>query len=279
MQVITENSLYRGKDIKLNDHITIYHPTVGEVFDNETKYMSTVFTICATPTDLAWQLEEYFNIDFVTADEYEIFVKFIAPSLDNQKTKMLFGDNIDFSKMRLEKLGGTDEIVLKQHIIKQKEITDANQLQKFRLKRTSPYPKILTEEYDIVFDRYIYTRITDFLRKLFNIKKNGDKPGNKGARKYLIDQSKEKFENSKTNTNDKSYLLNLISTMVNSEGFKHDEVTVFDMKYYPFMDSVKRINKIFHTKVLYQSGYSGFGIDLSKLKNKETELNMMSDLD
>lgn len=278
MRVITENDLYRGKDIKLNDHITIYHPTVGEIFDNEIKYMSTIFTICATPTDLAWQLEEYFNIDFVTADDYEVFANFIAPSLDIQRTRMLFGNNLDFSKMRLEKLEGTDEIVLRQHVIKQKEIADNSQLQKFRLKNNLVKSNIITEEYDIVFDRYTYTRITDFLRKLFNIKKNGDKPGNKGARKYLIIQSKEKFENSKNNTDDKSNLLNLISTMVNSEGFKHDEVTVFDMKYYPFMDSVKRINKIFHTKVLYQSGYSGFGIDLSKL-NKETELNMMSDLD
>lgn len=278
MRVITENDLYRGKDIKLTDHITIYHPTVGEVFDDEIKYMSTVFTICATPTDLAWQLEEYFNIDFVTADDYEVFANFIAPSLDIQRTRMLFGSNLDFSKMRLEKIEGTDEIVLKQHVIKQKEIADTDQLQKFRLKNNIVKSKTVTEEYDIIFDRYTYMRITDFLRKLFNIKKNGDKPGNKGARKYLISQSKEKFENSKNNTDDKSNLLNLISTMVNSEGFKHDEVTVFDMKYSPFMDSVKRINKIFHTKVLYQSGYSGFGIDLSKL-NKETELNMMSDLD
>ena len=43
------------------------------------------------------------------------------------------------------------------------------------------------------------------------------------------------------------------------------------------MDSVKRINKIRNSTLLLQSGYSGFGINLKELKNKD-ELNYMGEL-
>ena len=65
--------------------------------------------------------------------------------------------------------------------------------------------------------------------------------------------------------------MNLISAMVNSEGFKRDDVTVFDMNIYAFMDSVKRVSKIKNAQLLLQSGYSGFGIDLKDIDKKEIE--------
>ena len=52
---INISDLYRGFDIKVNDYIKIHHPTVGEVFDGDTNLLSVVTTLCATPTDLAWQ--------------------------------------------------------------------------------------------------------------------------------------------------------------------------------------------------------------------------------
>ena len=65
--------------------------------------------------------------------------------------------------------------------------------------------------------------------------------------------------------------------MVNSDGFKRDDTTVFDMKIYAFMDSVARIGKIKNAELLLQSGYSGFGIDLKKLNKEET--NWLGELD
>ena len=64
--------------------------------------------------------------------------------------------------------------------------------------------------------------------------------------------------------------------MVNSEGFKYNAQDIFNMKIYPFMDAVQRIEKIKNANLLMQSGYSGFGIDLKKI-DKET-LNWMGEL-
>ena len=81
------------------------------------------------------------------------------------------------------------------------------------------------------------------------------------------------------NAEKKSMLKNLISAMVNSPGFKYNHEQVWDMKIYAFMDSVKRIGKIKESDLILQSGYSGFGIDLSKLKNKEKITNWLGELD
>ena len=59
--------------------------------------------------------------------------------------------------------------------------------------------------------------------------------------------------------------------MINSEGFKYDQAQVWDMKIYAFMDSVKRIGKIKNAQLLLQSGYSGFGVNLKEIDNKQLD--------
>lgn len=272
---VSKSALYLGKDLQLTEYIFIHQPTVGDVFENDSEYLSIVYNLCATPSDLAYQLETYFHVDFVTADEYEVFVKYICPSFDNSKTKLIFGNDLDFSKMQLIHDSNTNELILKQHIIKQKEIV--LQEDKHMRFKNKPIPtKLLTEEYDIVFDKFTYRRMTDYLRLLFNIEKNERKPKNKGARKLLIEESRQRMTGENNEGSD-DQLLNMISYAVNMPGFKHDEKSVFDMKYYCFLDSVKRLNKITNSHILYQSGYSGFGIDLSKISDKN-EINAMGDL-
>ena len=68
-----------------------------------------------------------------------------------------------------------------------------------------------------------------------------------------------------------SNLKNLISTMVNSSGFKYNHTDVWDLKINAFMDSVKRIGKIKNAELLLQSGYSGFGISLKDINKKELD--------
>ena len=269
-------ALYLGKDLQLTKHIVIHQPTVREVFDDESSYLSVVYNLCATPSDLAYQLENYFHVDFVTADEYEVFVKYICPTFDNSKTREIFGDELDFSKMRVYEDDKTKELVLKQHIIREKEIVLQDEVKKTFKKDKFVKTKTVTEEYDIVFDRFTYRRMTEYLRMLFNIEKNERKPKNKGARKFLIEESRRRMTGEDSEGSE-DHLLNMISYAVNMPGFKHDEKSVFDMKYYCFIDSVRRLNKITNANILYQSGYSGFGIDLSKITDKN-EINAMGDL-
>ena len=68
----------------------------------------------------------------------------------------------------------------------------------------------------------------------------------------------------------------LISAMVNSEGFKYNHSQVWDMKINAFMDSVKRISKIKNANLILQSGYSGFGVNLKEIDKKQ--INWMGEL-
>ena len=86
----------------------------------------------------------------------------------------------------------------------------------------------------------------------------------------LIEDSREDFERNRTKEF-RSQLLNLISSMVNCEGFKYNHSQVWDMKINAFMDSVKRISKIKNTELLLQSGYSGFGINLKDIDKKQLD--------
>ena len=65
--------------------------------------------------------------------------------------------------------------------------------------------------------------------------------------------------------------------MINCPGFKYNHSEVWNMKINAFLDSVKRITKIQNAELLLQSGYSGFGINLKEIPNKQ--LDWLGDLD
>ena len=92
----------------------------------------------------------------------------------------------------------------------------------------------------------------------------------------LIEDAREEMETNK-NKEYHSTLKNLVSAMINSEGFKYNHSQVWDMKINAFMDSVKRIGKIKNAQLLLQSGYSGFGVNLKEINNKQ--LDWLGELD
>ena len=111
---------------------------------------------------------------------------------------------------------------------------------------------------DIVIDAALYGKLTDYLRQMHGLTKDEKQPANETTKQILIEDAREEYLRFK----DKQYhshLRNLISAMVNSEGFKYNLDQVWNMKIYAFMDSVKRIAKIKNAGLLLESGYSGFG--------------------
>ena len=101
-------------------------------------------------------------------------------------------------------------------------------------------------------------------------------PMTKSAKMILIEDAREEMEANK-NKEYHSTLKNLVSAMINSEGFKYNHSQVWDMKINAFMDSVKRIGKIKNAQLLLQSGYSGFGVNLKEINNKQ--LDWLGELD
>lgn len=207
-----------------------------------------VHTLCSVGADLKWQLNDI-GIDYTKISDYELFYSILSRGYSKEDTKILFGDILDFSQMQIVYDNNIEDNIMIQFL------ENGNQIR---------------------IDKFIYSSIVNILRKMHKFRRNDELPGNEATRQILIDDARDEYEENK-NRPSKSYLLPLISTMVNSEGFKRDDVTVFDMKIRAFMDSVARVGKIKNAELLLQSGYSGFGIDLKKI-DKET-LNYMGELD
>lgn len=243
--------LYRGHSHKINDYISIHVPTLEEIcLYGESKYYQMIYTLCSVGIDLCWQLEEA-GIPFDEISDYELFYSLLCKYFDIEQTRIIFGDELNFKKMHLRK----DE---KGNIYLAQEIVADNE-----------------QKTTITINESDYYEIVKYLRALHNLKRNDAVAGTKSCRMAFIEDAKMEYEAQLLEPR-KSHLLPLISTMVNSDGFKRDDQTVWDMNIYAFMDSVKRIDKIRSSNLLLQSGYSGFGIDLKKIK--KDELNYMGEL-
>lgn len=243
-----ELKIYRGYSVKINDYVTIRQPTIEEICDyGENEYYEMVYTLCAVGADLKWQLDDV-GIDYTQIDDYDLFCGILSRNFDVNRTSILLGNVIDFSKMKLIHNRQIDEDVLIQ---------------------------VIDDRHYLQIDRYIYSAMIDTIRKMHRLKRNNELPGNEATRQILIEDARDEYEENKDKPR-KSFLLSLISALVNSAGSNCNEDTVFNMHIYSFMDSVARIGKIKNAELLLQSGYSGFGVDLKKI-NKD-ELNWIGDL-
>lgn len=242
-----ELKIYRGEDFHLSDYITLHQTSLGEICDyGESNYFSMIYNITATPQSLKGQLWKK-GIDYTTLTPYQLFWNLLYKTYPVERTKIIFGD-FDFTKFTPKNY--KNEVVLVQ--------------------------KIGGEQ--VIFDEVLYNIMIDYICKSHFIKRDLKMPGNEKTKTVLIEDALEEMEAAQ-NAEKKSMLKNLISAMVNSPGFKYNHEQVWDMKIYAFMDSVKRIGKIKESDLILQSGYSGFGIDLSKLKNKEKITNWLGELD
>lgn len=124
------------------------------------------------------------------------------------------------------------------------------------------------EEIRISEDTYL--KVISCIRDMHGLKRDNRIAGTQSCRKAFIEDAKMEYD-AKKNEPRKSILLPMISTMVNIEGFKRNDTDIWDMNIFAFMDSVKRIGKIRNASLLLQSGYSGFGIDLKKIKKDEID--------
>ena len=209
-----------------------------------------IYTLCSVGIDLCWQLEEA-GIPFDEISDYELFYSFLRKYYDVEQTKIILGNTLNLKEMKLFQ-NQKGEMYLGQKIITQDGETKT-----------------------ITLNESDYYEIVKYLRALHNLKRNNAVAGTKSCRMAFIEDAKMEYEAQLLEPR-RSHLLPLVSTMVNSDGFKRDDQTIWNMNIYAFMDSVKRVDKIRNSNLLLQSGYSGFGVDLKKIKKEE--LNYMGEL-
>lgn len=238
-----ELKIYRGEDFVVSKHIRVHQPSLSEICDyGEQEYYSMIYHLTATPQTMKVQLWDMQpRIDYTQIRPYELFYTILYKLFPQDKTSIIFGD-LDFTKFQIMQRTDTGDILLCQFI-------DGEQ---------------------IIIDEFTYNLIMDYLRQAHGLYKDEKIPANNTTKMILIEDAREEFERSKKKEYH-SQLVNLVSSMINSEGFKYNHSQVWDMKINAFMDSVKRISKIKNAELLLQSGYSGFGIHLKDIDQKQLD--------
>lgn len=233
------SKLYK-QQIEINDKISVYIPTVGEVIANQDDYYTLVHALTAMPIDMMVQLDDI-GVDFSTINDYELFLLLFA-GLKAQDTHLVFGD-LDLSKFELAENAQNGTVVL------------------------------IDTEHDIVIDRAIHGLIANTLRDLHNIEKDNRKPANEEARKYMIKRAREKM-NRRRNRREESQLEQLIISLVNTEQFKYDFESVLGLTIYQFNKCVRQVIK----KIDYDNRMVGvYTGNISTKDLSQDDLNWLSD--
>ncbi|MDD4279374.1 MAG: hypothetical protein PHX74_06525 [Candidatus Sumerlaeales bacterium] len=230
MKKIDMLQVYRGDDYVVSDKILIHQPVIGEITDyGEKEYFTMVHGITAIPSDFKPELLDM-GIDYEKISDLEMFYM-MTRSLGAVQTGILFGD-IDLSRLKMF-MQPNGELLL------------------------------FDEETEVRIDRHIHAIIMQYLTKLHGIVKKPEFAANQGTKDFLIedDRTRKRVASKKPY---ESMLLPLISSMVNSAGFKYDIEGSLGMKLFAFFDSVQRIGVIQSSLALLQGGYSGMA-DLSKV--------------
>lgn len=236
---IDELKLYRGNDIKISDKIVIRQPTLEQICDyGEKEYWFMIHTLTSVGADMKFQLFDV-GIDYTKINDFSLFSNFLCKGFPQDKTYIVFG-GLDFEKFKLFQRKDDNSIVM------------------------------YDEENNIVIDEYTYFLIVDVLRKIHMLKRNSQTPANESTKQILIEDDREIALMNKGKEYS-SQLKNMISAMINCEGFKYNHETVWNVKINAFLDSVKRITKIKNSDLLLQSGYSGYGVDLEKISDKKLD--------
>ena len=247
VMVNDELKIYRGEDFVVSDHIVIHQPTLSEICDyGERNYYNMIYQLTSTPQSMKSKLWDI-GIDYTEITPYQLFYNFLYKIYPQEQTSIIFGD-LDLTNFQVMQRKDDKSIALCQYI--------DNDL--------------------VIIDEFTYNMIVDYLRAVHNIEKDERMPANESTKMILIEDDRDAIEINQRKEYH-SQLKNLISSMINCEGFKYNHSQVWDMKINAFMDSVKRITKIKNANLLLQSGYSGFGINLKDVDKKQ--LNWLGELD
>lgn len=269
MYEIDELAIYRGKDIRITDKIIVTQPTIDQIIEfGEKRYFQAIHTLTGVGADFKWQLWDYFNTDYTTLDDFEVFKKLIWQSLSSKKKIYNeLKENPEQYEEYINKMNEEDWEGLLFNplslIIKDIDFADFDLLNSSK----DPEPILYDVEHDITIDRFVYARMVDAVRKIHGLKRNKELPANEITKMFLIDEAREESMMA-ANKEYKSVLKPLISALAVKTGQLGGE-SIWNIKINMFFDAIKRIGKIQDAELLLQGAYSGFaslkGVDKTRL--------------
>ena len=266
---IDDLKIYRGSDIRITDKIIVTQPTIDQIIEfGEKRYFQTVHCLTGVGADFKWQLLDYFNIDYTTIDDFELFKLMIWKSLSSKKNiyKEL-KENPEQYEEHTNKMTEEDweELLFNpiSLILKDIDFADFEEYKSDKNSETILYDK----EHDITIDRFIYTRMIEAIRKIHGFKRNNEMPANEITKMDLIEDARDEAM-AASQKEYKSVLKPLISALAVKTGQLGSD-SIWNTKVNMFFDSIKRINKIQDATLLLQGAYSGFaslkGVDKTRL--------------
>ena len=232
-QLTHTQSLMRTNQYIIDDNISIYVPTCGEIYDyGESEYYRVVQLLTSVPYDLMVQFDDI-GVDYETITEYQLFLIMLKSfEMNDTNLSVVFGD-FDLSSLRVAENPQTKE-------------------------------KIMIDRNDnIIIDRAKQIQIANAIRKIHFWTKNDKKAGNAEAKKYLIERNRLKQKRAARKPAP-SFLDDNIIKMVNTEEFKYNYEQCMDLSIYKFNASLQQIPKKKNWEQTMSGAYFGT-VDLSKI--------------
>ena len=265
---IDELKIYSGDDIYITDKIIITQPTLGQIKEfGEKRYFQAVRNLTSVGADLKWQLWDYFDTDYTTIDDYDLFIKVIYQMVSSKKEVY---KKLSTNSEYIEQFKKLSEEEKKEMLINPLSLTLKDiDLADFGVYEDRQKKQIIlyNEEHDITIDRFVYMRMVDVVRQMHGFKRNNQIPANERTKMDLIDDARDEALYASKQPY-KSVLKPLISALSAKCGQCGDD-RVWNMPINMFFDSIKRILKIQDAELLLQGAYSGFaslkGVDKSRL--------------
>ena len=239
--VIDKGKIIRGKPIIINDFITIYQHSIGDILDfGEQKFYSTFHTMCSAPWDLPSMLDDM-GIFFMDLTPWELFVMMRA-IYTQEATSLLLGE-LDLSSF-------TPSVRIKEDL--PEEITEETPEEDIR-------EIVLQDEEGHIIDENTYNLMIAYISEIINFQHKNKKPGNKATANILImDDRKERKRAEKENKPYESFIYDSVISLVNTEECSYNYETIFNLTLYQFTKSLIQIQGKKSAMALLQGSMSGF---------------------
>lgn len=255
---VDKAKIIRGRPIVINDFITIYQHSIGEIVEQgEQKFFSIFHTMCSAPWDMPSTLDDM-GIFFMDLTPWELFVMMRA-MYDVESTGMLLGD-LDLSKF--------------QPVVRLKEIEKKEIIGQEQNDETVQEPQqeiILQDEEGHIIDEDMYDLLIAYIGEIINFQHKNKKPGNRTTANILIEEDRK--ERKRAEEKDKpyeSFIYDSVISLVNTEELSYTYETIFDLTLYQFMKSLIQIQGKKSAMALLQGSMSGF-CDTSNIPKEDMQ--------
>ena len=244
MNKIDDLQLYFGHPLCIDERLVVKHPVIGDIIRyGEKRYRRILSALTTTPSMLISILYDM-GIDWEKISDFELFAFYLRNQIDDADSAFIFGG------LRLNEYNAVKN--------------DAGEL----------VLRSVISGHEIGAEQYM--AIADFLRRIHGLKRVVRKAGNILTKRRIIEEDRDaRVLAAAEKVDEQSYLLPILSALINSPGFKYNLEEVQTLPYYTVTESLKRISAIRHADALLNGAYCGMS-DLSKVP--KTDFDWMRDL-